>query len=143
MEKQETCPYMHHTHSLEVGASAHTHCTRQAGLEDDLMEVLAKHNVPLSAVKERLNSFAEHLKDDSSAYLNHPGWNNHRAIGAFERIYGVRPFGPCSVGIAGVTVIDSEGKEIPHKKIVIGHLGAQELTLDVLDTERRDCKRKE
>lgn len=102
-------------------------------LDEALIEVLVKYEIPLMHVRERLDSLAEQITFDSAPYLYHTGWDGERKPGIFERIYGVKPFGPCSFDATGWHCYDKEGKEIPHKKVVIGHLGDQELFIDVLD----------
>ncbi|MGN8759294.1 hypothetical protein [Acidaminococcus fermentans] len=120
-----------HSHCIQEAISECCH-QRSTRLEDDLMEVLVQHNVPLVSIRERLNAFVEQITANSGPYLTHPEWDASK-FGYFSRVYGIQPFGPCSCDATGMVVHDSEGKIVPHKKLVIGHLGNQELTLDVLD----------
>lgn len=137
VNETRTSAHVHCTPKV-VETHTHMHCNQLVSLKDALIKVLVQYKVPLKDVRHQLDSLAEQITSHSDGYLYHPEWScDTREQGLFERIYGVRPFGPCSVDMTGVTVVDSEGKEIPHKKIVIGHLGAKELTLDVLDREEQ------
>ncbi|WP_337465030.1 hypothetical protein [Acidaminococcus timonensis] len=133
VNKTETSAHVHCTPKA-VETHTHMHCNQLVSLKDALIKVLVQYKVPLKDVRHQLDSLAEQITSHSDGYLYHPEWScGTRKQGLFERIYGVPPFSPCTFDAAGMTVLDSEGKIVPHKKLVIGHLGNQELTLDVLD----------
>lgn len=133
VNETRTSAHVHCTPKV-VETHTHMHCNQRASLTDALIKVLVQYKVPLKDVRHQLDSLAEQITSHSDGYLYHPQWScGTREQGLFERIYGVPPFSPCTFDAAGMTVLDSEGKIVPHKKLVIGHLGNQELTLDVLD----------
>ena len=110
--------------------------TDSRDVEVTCIRLLARCGIPLINVRRTLMEIIQHITADSSSFLNCPEWRKRKAIpGMFERIYGVKPFSPCSFDAAGWHCYGEEGKEIPHKKVVIGHMGDQELSIDVLDCE--------
>ena len=133
VNETRTSAHVHCTPKV-VETHTHMHCNQRASLTDALIKVLVQYKVPLKDVRHQLDSLAEQITSHSDYYLYHPEWScGTREQELFERIYGVPSFSPCTFDAAGITVLDSEGKIVPHKKLVIGHLGNQELTLDVLD----------
>lgn len=133
VNETRTSAHVHCTPKI-VETHTHMHCNQRASLTDALIKVLVQYKVPLKDVRHQLDSLAEQITSHSDYYLYHPEWScGTREQELFERIYGVPSFSPCTFDAAGITVLDSEGKIVPHKKLVIGHLGNQELTLDVLD----------
>lgn len=133
VNETRTSAHVHCTPKV-VETHTHMHCNQRSSLTDALIKVLVQYKVPLKDVRHQLDSLAEQITSHSDYYLYHPEWScGTREQELFERIYGVPPFSPCTFDATGITVLDSEGKIVPHKKLVIGHLGNQELTLDVLD----------
>lgn len=114
--------------------NSHSHYVdSKDNLEQSILDIMANYGVPLIDFKETLEKVIQHVTDDSECYLSNCHWNTTENPGYFERVYGARPFGPCSVGASRLIAKDENGNIIPHKKLVIGHLGDQELTIDVLD----------
>ena len=114
--------------------NSHSHYVdSKDNLEQSILDIMANYGVPLIDFKETLEKVIQHVTDDSKCYLSNCHWNTTENPGYFERVYGARPFGPCSVGASRLIAKDENGNIIPHKKLVIGHLGDQELTIDVLD----------
>ena len=114
--------------------NSHSHYVdSKDNLEQSILDIMANYGVPLIDFKETLEKVIQHVTDDSKCYLSNCHWNTTENPGYFERVYGARPFGPCSIGASSLIAKDENGNIIPHKKLVIGHLGDQELTIDVLD----------
>ena len=114
--------------------NSHSHYVdSKDNLEQSILDIMANYGVPLIDFKETLEKVIQHVTDDSKCYLSNCHWNTTENPGYFERVYGARPFGPCSVGASRLIAKDENGNIIPHKKLVIGHLGDQELPIDVLD----------
>lgn len=101
-------------------------------IEEAVMDIMASYGIPLINFKDTLTMVIKNVTENSNYYLNNQIWNS-KNIFMFERIYGIKPFSPGSFDCTGMVVCDKDGKIIPHKKIIIGHLGEQEITIDVLD----------
>lgn len=124
----------HYMNSHSHYMNSHSHYVdSKDNLEQSILDIMAHYGVPLIDFKETLEKVIQHVTDDSKCYLSNCHWNTTENPGYFERVYGARPFGPCSIGASGLIAKDENGNIIPHKKLVIGHLGDQELTIDVLD----------
>lgn len=102
-----------------------------SSLDSEVIDALARHGVPLKSAKRELEEIIQRFTKNSQQYLSSPEWDDEK--GTFQRVYGVPPFSPCSFDASGVQAYDKDGKEMPHKKVVIGHLGNQTLTIDVVD----------
>lgn len=120
-----------HNHHY-MGSHSH-YVDSKDNLEQSILDIMANYGVPLIDFKETLEKVIQHVTDDSKCYLSNCHWNTTENHGYFERTYGVRPFGPCSIDASGLIAKDENGNIIPHKKLVIGHLGSQEIIIDVLD----------
>ena len=115
------------------GSTAQNSCRP---IEDAVMDLMVSYGIALINLSDVLTKIIKNVTEDSNYYLNNQIWSS-KDISMFERIYGIKPFSPGSFDCTGMVVCDKDGKIIPHKKIIIGHLGKQEITIDVLDRKDR------